>query len=289
MPKRIIDGEGLWRSDKVAEINPEWIKAEYANLVPLALANGTFEANPRRIWSTVYSYNRSEITLKQVEEVLAEFERVKLLFRWTDVSTGKQWGYFVGIEKPGRLPAPSRLRQGHEILGPEPPRELLRKFLSHETIGQPVASQPVPNGSIGFGSGSGSGSGSGIVGASSIASPPSYEPIYRREKEGFNSIEIARALCSENGWSGERMIWAFRDAIEFKSKQIPKATLEDIGNGLVRSYLNHRATKGNFASGPQKFFEQALYREYSTEPRDSDTNVLLDNPATRILAQMEVD
>lgn len=40
MPKRIVDGEGLWRSDKLSEVTPAWIKAEYANLVPLALANG---------------------------------------------------------------------------------------------------------------------------------------------------------------------------------------------------------------------------------------------------------
>jgi hypothetical protein len=45
----------------------------------------------------------------------------------------------------------------------------------------------------------------------------------------------------------------------------------------------------DFAGGPQKFFEQALYREYSTEPRNPSTDVLVDNPATRALAQMEGD
>lgn len=86
------------------------------------------------------------------------------------------------------------------------------------------------------------------------------------------------------------MIWAFRDAIEFKAKQMPEASLEQVGNWLVQAYVNRRAAKGDFAGGPQKFFEQALYREYSTsEPRNPATNVLLDNPATRALAQMESD
>ncbi|MGC1646693.1 MAG: hypothetical protein WA741_12750 [Candidatus Sulfotelmatobacter sp.] len=286
MPKRIIDGEGLWRSDKLAEVTPTWIKAEYANLVPLALANGSFEANPRRIWSTVYSYNRPEITLEQVEEVLAEFERVKLLFRWTDGATGKQWGYLVGIEKPGRLPAPSRLRQGHEILGPQPPKELLQKFLANpETTGQPVATQPLPNGSIGFGFCSGLGSGKGD--GSPMASQEMDHPHLPERNSDLNSIEIARALCSENGWSGEKMIWALKDAVEFKSKQMPEASLDQVGTWLVRAYVNRRAAKGDFAGGPQKFFEQALYRNYEGE--NSYSSAGSDNPATRALAQMEGD
>ncbi len=288
MPKRIIDGEGLWRSDKLAKIAHAWIKAEYANLVPLALANGSFEANPRRIWSTVYSYNRPEITLEQVEEVLAEFERVKLLFRWTDGATGKQWGYFIGIEKPGRLPAPSRLRQGHEILGPQPPKELLQKFLSDpETTGQLMATQPVTNGSIGFGFCSGLGSGKGD--GSPMASQETDQNPIPEWNTGFNSIEIARTLCSENGWSGEKIIWAFRDAVEFQAKRMPEATLEQVGEWLVHAYMKRHVAKGDFAGGPQKFFEQALYREYSTESHKPAINVLVDNPATRALAQMEGD
>jgi hypothetical protein len=85
------------------------------------------------------------------------------------------------------------------------------------------------------------------------------------------------------------MIWAFRDSIEFKAKQMPEASLEQVGDWLVQAYVNRRAAKGDFVGGPQKFFEQALYREYSTEPRNPATSVLLDNPATRALAQMEGD
>ena len=127
MPKRILDGEGVWRSDKLARVEPSWMRAEYANLIPLALANGVFEANPRRIWSQAYSYNRTDITLSDVEKILNEFERVKLLFRWSD-EAGKVWGYWIGIEKPGRLPGQSRWGK-NEAIGPSPPEEELRKFV----------------------------------------------------------------------------------------------------------------------------------------------------------------
>jgi hypothetical protein len=287
MPKRVIDGEGLWRSDKLTQVQPPSFRPEYANLLPLALANGVFEANARRIWSTVYSYNRPEITLEHVEQILAEFERVKLLFRWTDPRSVKDWGYWIGIDKPGRLPAPSRLRQGHEILGPEPPAELLRSFLSGSDD-QPLASQPVANGSIGFGSCLGSCSGSGD--GSPMASQENNQDQFLHERtERFNSTEVARSLCSENGWSGEKMIWAFKDAVEFQANQMPDASLEQVGEWLVRAYVNRRAAKGDFAGGPQKFFEQALYRDYSAGASGPKTDVLTDNPATRALAQMEGD
>lgn len=156
MPKRVIDGEGLWRSDKLSRVEPLSFRPEYAYLLPLALANGVFEANPLRIWANVYSYNRPDVDVKQVEKILDEFERVKLLFRWTHGR--KTWGYFVGIEKPGRLPPPSRLKNSHEILGPEPPRQSLQDFIGNVVADdQPMASQSVPSDSGGLGLGSGLG------------------------------------------------------------------------------------------------------------------------------------
>lgn len=97
MPKRLIDGEALWRSDKLAAIEPPRYRAEYANLLPLALADGTFEANPRRVWADVYSYNRSDITVEVVVEIIKEFERVGLIITRKD-GAGKIWGKWTGIE-----------------------------------------------------------------------------------------------------------------------------------------------------------------------------------------------
>jgi hypothetical protein len=122
-----------------------------------------------------------------------------------------------------------------------------------------------------------------------MASQEKDRTILPEENVGFNSTEIARALCVENGWSGDKMIWAFRDAVEFQAKRMPEASLEQVGEWLVRAYVNRHAAKGDFAGGPQKFFEQALYRKYSAEARNPATNVLTDNPATRALAQMEGD
>lgn len=158
MPKRVVDGDALWRSDKLAQVEPIWMRAEYANLVPLAHANGSFEAGTRRIWSNVYSYNRPEITLEKVEALLDEFERVRLLFRWED-STAKRWGYWVGIDKTGRLPSKSRLEKKHETLGATPPDDKLNAFLN--SAGQPMASHSSTNGEVGFGFGFGFGSGFG--------------------------------------------------------------------------------------------------------------------------------
>jgi hypothetical protein len=58
MPKRVVDGEAVWRSDKIASLSESWMRPEFANLIPLALANGSFECSPRLIWSQVYAYNR---------------------------------------------------------------------------------------------------------------------------------------------------------------------------------------------------------------------------------------
>lgn len=128
MPKRIVDGEGVWQSDKLARVQPESFRAEYANLIPLALANGSFECNARRVWSSVYGYNRPSMTAEIVGKVLDEFERVGLLFRWKD-SAGREWGYWTGIEKSGRLPSASRISSEHYKVGAMPPADELRRFI----------------------------------------------------------------------------------------------------------------------------------------------------------------
>jgi hypothetical protein len=155
MPKRVLDGEGLWRSDKLAHVEPKWIRAEYANLLPLSLANGVFELESRRVWSLVYSYNRPDITIEDVDQILAEFDRVGMLFRWNDAGTGKAWGFLVGIDRKGRLPSPSRLDKKHEAVGPNPPEKELKKYIESR-----AGSQWLANGQHGFGFGFGFGTGS---------------------------------------------------------------------------------------------------------------------------------
>lgn len=110
MPKRLVDGDALWRSDKLAQVQPPSFRAEYANLLPLAEADGTFEASPLRVWADVYAYNRPDINAETVEKILNEFERVGMLVRRQN---GTLWGYWIGIES--RLPPRShrnRFKQG---------------------------------------------------------------------------------------------------------------------------------------------------------------------------------
>jgi hypothetical protein len=147
MPKRVVDGEGLWRSNKLLAVPAKW-RAEYANLIPLALANGVFECDPRRIWAQVYAFNRPEVILEDVKAILDSFSAAKMLFQWE--FEGVLYGYWTSIDKPGRLPGASR-RGINELVGPEPPKLQLRKFMESNGI------QMFP----GFGSGFGSGLGLG--------------------------------------------------------------------------------------------------------------------------------
>jgi hypothetical protein len=161
VPKRVLDGEGIWRSDKIGRVQPVRARAEYANILPLALANGSFECSGPRVWSIVYSYNRPDVQLADVEIFLNAFEEAGLLFRWTE-SDGKSWAYFVGIEKPGRLPGKSR-KGKNEKIGADPPQKHLRKFLESKNF---------PGFGFGFGSGSCTGSGTGHTPRASHAPEP---------------------------------------------------------------------------------------------------------------------
>ena len=185
MPKRVIHGEGIWRSDKLARVEPSWVRAEYANLIPLALANGVFECNPRRVWSEVYSYNRPDIAVQDVETIiLPALVGVGLLFCWKD-EDGKGWGYWPGIEKPGRLPGKSR-RGRNEAVGPEPPVEELRKFLESNGI------HKLPG--FGSGFGSGFGKGSGITSSEAGASDEAKKPITQSGRETL--LDAVRPLAT---------------------------------------------------------------------------------------------
>lgn len=107
MPKRLIDGEDMWMSDKLLNVPVEF-RAEYAFLRPLAEANGVFELNARKIWRTAYCYLRPEITPEIVHLILAAFKRAGLLE--SGDYDGKTWGWWVGIERD--LPSESSLKRG---------------------------------------------------------------------------------------------------------------------------------------------------------------------------------
>jgi len=126
MPKRVIDFDALWASDKIAAC-PAWAQAEYAWLYGLADASGSFElTNLRVIWGRVAAV-RKDLSIERLEEILQEFVARGLLFTWE--ASGKRYGHWTGSDVPGRLPPPS-WRARLERLAPPLPREELAAYMS---------------------------------------------------------------------------------------------------------------------------------------------------------------
>jgi hypothetical protein len=79
MPKRVLDFDAMWGSDKLAAC-AAWAQAEYAWLYGLADASGCFElTNLRVIWGRVAAV-RGNFTIERLEQVFAEFQEKGLLF-----------------------------------------------------------------------------------------------------------------------------------------------------------------------------------------------------------------
>jgi len=162
----------MWCSEKIRAL-PAWAKAEFAWLLPLAMANGVFECDLRHIWVTCYAYGRPEMSLEQLMEVFHAFSQVGLLFRWRQPD-GKEWGYWIGISKIGRLPPRSRLYRKHETCGPEPPKKLLAEFM---------ASHCVANGLIGLGLGQ-------VSQDHMLCSRSSKEPEHKKPERGNGTSSV---------------------------------------------------------------------------------------------------
>lgn len=126
MPKRVIDFEAMWASDKLARC-AAWAQAEYAWLYGLADASGSFElTNLRVIWGRVAAI-RENLSLERLEQVFAEFCDKGLLFVWEE--NGKRYGHWTNCEKPGRLPRTSRRSTRYEkVFAPPVPDEAYRAY-----------------------------------------------------------------------------------------------------------------------------------------------------------------
>jgi len=105
---RLVDGDALWRSRRVKNL-PVDLRLHYANWIPMAEANGVFEAEADVIQNKIYSFLRPDIIEDDVAEILQEFVRVGLVVTWEE--RGKTWGFFVGMDKRGRLPGPAHIKR----------------------------------------------------------------------------------------------------------------------------------------------------------------------------------
>jgi len=132
MPKRVIDFDAMWGSDKLDSC-AEWAQAEYAWLYGLADASGCFElTNLRVIWGRVAAIRRN-LSLERLEQIFHEFHDKGLLFVWEE--NGKRYGHWTGSDVPGRLPAPSwRIRL--ERLAPPVPKQQFAEFMSRFSRGR---------------------------------------------------------------------------------------------------------------------------------------------------------
>ena len=144
MPKRVIDFDAMWASDKIAAC-AEWAQVEYAWLYGLADCAGCFElTNLRVVWGRVAAIRKS-FSMERLEQVLDEFQDKGLLFVWAE--SGKRYGHWTGSDVPGRLPPPS-WRNRLERSAPAVPRELFAKYVAAHSVGVKNKSrcEPLPDG-----------------------------------------------------------------------------------------------------------------------------------------------
>jgi len=96
------------------------------------------------------------------------------------------------------------------------------------------------------------------------------------------------ALCKQNGWSGRDVISALEVAVSFKAEEMPEASLETVGEWLVKSYFDDKTQNGKFAGGPKAYFQEAKYTHSRRKSVNGNVPVAND-PAAYALAQMEGD
>ena len=132
MPKRVIDFDAMWGSDKLAAC-AAWAQGEYAWLYGLADASGCFElTNLRVIWGRVAAI-RGNFTIERLEQVFGEFQDKGLLFVWE--YEGKRYAHWTGSDVPGRLPPPS-WRMRLERFTPPVPKQQLAEYMARFARGR---------------------------------------------------------------------------------------------------------------------------------------------------------
>jgi len=128
MPKRVIDGEAVWGSDKLTSLPPS-AQREYPWLYPLADCNGNFElTNLRAVWGRVYA-SRPDITTEDMASIIGAYNEVGLLFIWQE--NGKRYGHWTNSDRAGRLPREShRSSQFERVIASTIPLPEYQEYVS---------------------------------------------------------------------------------------------------------------------------------------------------------------
>ena len=114
--------------------------------------------------------------------------------------------------------------------------------------------------------------------------PAARKPTQPPKGTGFNSTEIAVAICTDQGWSGRLIREAFASAVEFQARRMPEMTMEQVGEQLLGAWLSYKKRFGNRAGDALKFFQLTYADEM--KPAKPSTDVFANNPATRALAAL---
>jgi hypothetical protein len=202
MPKRVLDFDAMWGSDKLAAC-AAWAQAEYAWLYGLADASGCFElTNLRVIWGRVAAIRR-DLTIERLEQVFDEFHDKGLLFLW--VENGKRYGHWTGSDVPGRLPPPSwRIRL--ERFAPPVPKAQFAEYMSRFARGRAASggaflattAPAAPNLALH----------SDLTPALNADLKPALASPCSSERQGAGSLEAAQAQDWNLNWDreGERKV-----------------------------------------------------------------------------------
>lgn len=127
MGKRILDGEALWSSTKLARCSLDARKM-YPWLLPLADAAGCFEITSlRSIYGRVGSII-DDLTEVKLLSIFQEYQKHRLLFVWNHAS--HLYAFWVGIDKPGRLPPNSKTNPQEKTIILLRPLDLYNKYLA---------------------------------------------------------------------------------------------------------------------------------------------------------------
>jgi hypothetical protein len=172
--------EQLWASDKLRNVNPPEWQAEFPWMLPLALADGTFECAPQKVWARAYACNRPDCNVERIGLVLDEFARVGAIERKPD-EQDHMWGLFIGSAP--YLPTAAYIKAHRLKIGrgdlfniPEATVQLQRSARATIAYRKRKASAATAElqQSDDRGSGSGSGSGTGTEGGEGKETPASH-------------------------------------------------------------------------------------------------------------------
>jgi hypothetical protein len=212
MPSRMINGDAIWTSMKLLSV-PEELRVEYAWVLPSADANGCCEYNPALIFRNCYAMLRDGWTPAKVAALFDALEAAKMVYRFEH--GGKQYAFFLGMEREGRLPKPSE-RSRYKNSGSIVPVDGLAAFLGTdvETISRQYRDVVARESPLGIGNGIGLGNGLGIgtgTGHNALQAKP-------------ESREVISSINSLNGHNGkDKNIGRPEAAVETETEYNPAA------------------------------------------------------------------